>query len=178
MKHLKTLAFHPVHTPLGFLVLAASDNGLAGAWFAGQRHWPDALAAEFPFASPQRGGAGWNADPAHPVLARATQQVLDYFTGSRELFNLPLDLSAGTPFQQEVWQALLEIPRGKTSSYGALSANIGRPAAVRAVGGAIGRNPLSIIVPCHRVIGSAGSLTGYAGGLHRKTALLQLEGVL
>jgi methylated-DNA-[protein]-cysteine S-methyltransferase len=89
---------------------------------------------------------------------------------------LPLDLSAGSPFQQAVWQALLAIPRGNTTSYGVLSSRIGRPTALRAVGGAIGRNPLSIVVPCHRVIGSNGSLTGYAGGLDRKIALLQLEG--
>jgi methylated-DNA-[protein]-cysteine S-methyltransferase len=87
-------------------------------------------------------------------------------------------LSAGTAFQQAVWQALRALPRGHTCSYSALSERIGRPAAVRAVGGAIGRNPISLIVPCHRVIGAAGALTGYAGGLARKTALLQGEGAL
>jgi methylated-DNA-[protein]-cysteine S-methyltransferase len=93
-------------------------------------------------------------------------------------FDLPLDFAQGTAFQQDVWRALLKIPRGATRSYGALSADVGNPAAVRAVAGAVGRNPLSIIVPCHRVLGADGSLTGYAGGLERKAALLQLEGAL
>ncbi|MDP2988100.1 methylated-DNA--[protein]-cysteine S-methyltransferase, partial [Hydrogenophaga sp.] len=89
---------------------------------------------------------------------------------------LPLDKHAGTPFQQQVWQALLGIAPGATASYGSLSAAIGKPAAVRALGAAVGRNPISIVVPCHRVLGANGSLTGYAGGLERKTALLSLEG--
>jgi methylated-DNA-[protein]-cysteine S-methyltransferase len=87
-------------------------------------------------------------------------------------------LSTGTAFQQSIWQALLSIPRGQTCSYKDLSLRVGKPAAMRAVGGAVGRNPLSIIVPCHRVLGAHGALTGYAGGLARKTALLQLEGAL
>jgi methylated-DNA-[protein]-cysteine S-methyltransferase len=90
-------------------------------------------------------------------------------------FDLPLDLSGGTPFQQSVWQALLSIAAGQTRRYGELASQIGRPAAVRAVGAAIGRNPLSIVVPCHRVVGADGSLTGYAGGLDRKAALLERE---
>ena len=102
--------------------------------------------------------------------------MTDYFAGHRTSFELPLDFGAGTDFQQAVWRALLKIPHGTTRSYGALSADIGKPTAVRAVGSAVGRNPLSIIVPCHRVMGADGSLTGYAGGLERKTALLQLEG--
>ena len=91
---------------------------------------------------------------------------------------LPLDLRGGTAFQQAVWRALLAIPRGQTLSYGALAQRIGKPAAVRAVGAAVGRNPASIVVPCHRVLGQGGALTGYAGGLARKTALLRLEGAL
>ena len=120
----------------------------------------------------------WPEQASHPILQAAVKQLTAYFAGQKNNFDLPLDLSAGSEFQQAVWQALLAIERGSTTSYGALSASIGRPSAVRAVGGAIGRNPLSIIVPCHRVIGSSGSLTGYAGGVDRKIALLQLEGAL
>ena len=97
--------------------------------------------------------------------------------GERAGFDLALDLGGGTPFQQAVWQALLRIPRGQTASYVALARSIGKPQAVRAVGAAVGRNPLSVVVPCHRVLGSDGSLTGYAGGLERKQALLRLEGI-
>jgi methylated-DNA-[protein]-cysteine S-methyltransferase len=111
-------------------------------------------------------------------LQKTVQQLQAYFAGQRKDFDLPLDLRRGTPFQQAAWQALRALPYGATTSYGALSAAIGRPRAMRAVGAAIGRNPVSIIVPCHRVIGANGALTGYAGGLPRKQALLQLEGVL
>ncbi len=157
-------------TPLGNLTLVASPGGLAGAWFENQRHLPAALAT--PLASPN---TVWPEQATNPILQAAVKQLTAYFAGQTSGFDLPLDLSAGSPFQQAVWQALLAIERGRTTSYGALSSRIGRPSAVRAVGGAIGRNPLSIIVPCHRVIGSSGSLTGYAGGLDRKIALLQLE---
>ncbi|HAL40009.1 MAG TPA: cysteine methyltransferase, partial [Polaromonas sp.] len=102
----------------------------------------------------------------------------EYFAGQRNRFEVPLDLACGTAFQQSVWQALLAIPYGRTASYGEVSRRIGKPTAVRAVGAAVGRNPVSIIVPCHRVMGANGSLTGYAGGLDRKTALLKLEGAL
>ena len=112
------------------------------------------------------------------MLRKADAQLDEYFAGTRTRFDLPLDLQGGTAFQQSVWQALLAIPRGGTTSYGALSQRIGQAAAVRAVGAAVGRNPLSIVVPCHRVLGADGSLTGYAGGLERKSALLQLEGAL
>ncbi|MEY4712222.1 MAG: putative O6-methylguanine-DNA methyltransferase [Pseudomonadota bacterium] len=150
-------------SPLGTILLAASAQGLAGLWFEGQRHWPEAATA-------------WRAQPAHPVLVRARQQLDAYFAGARDAFDLPLDLSAGTDFQGRVWQALRAIPAGITESYTALAARIGAPRAVRAVGAAVGRNPVSIIVPCHRVVGAAGALTGYAGGLARKTSLLRLEG--
>jgi methylated-DNA-[protein]-cysteine S-methyltransferase len=150
--------------PLGPMTLAATPEGLAGVWFNGQRHGPDT--------------AGWCRDLTHPVLLKAIAQLADYFTHGRLAFDLPLDMTAGTAFQQQVWRALLAIEPGETVSYGALSASIGKPAAVRAVGAAVGRNPISIVVPCHRVIGTNGALTGYAGGLDRKTALLTLEGVL
>jgi methylated-DNA-[protein]-cysteine S-methyltransferase len=151
-------------SPLGPLLLAATPRGLAGAWFVdGQRDAPD----------PTR----WPAGPDHPVLRQAAAQLAEYFSGRRQHFDLPLDLTHGTAFQQAVWQALLAIPCGQTTSYGELARRIGRPTAVRALGAAVGRNPVSIIVPCHRVIGADGSLTGYAGGLGRKTALLRIEGL-
>ena len=153
-------------SPLGMMLLAATHSGLAGVWFEGQRHMPIAL------TSPR----SWPLDATHPVLIKTMQQLSEYFAGQRQKFDLPLDLSGGTAFQQAVWQALLTIKPGQTSSYGNVSKTMGNAAAVRAVGAAVGRNPISIIVPCHRVLGSDGSLTGYAGGLDRKTALLRLEG--
>ena len=150
--------------PLGRLLLAATATKLIGVWFDGQPHLPDA--------------SNWPCVPDHPVLQQAKKQLHDYFAGRRTTFDLPLDLSSGTDFQQQVWRALLKIPSGSTCSYGALSAAIGKPTAVRAVGGAIGRNPLGIVIPCHRVIGANGALTGYTGGIAHKIALLQLEGVL
>jgi methylated-DNA-[protein]-cysteine S-methyltransferase len=149
------------HGPLGAMVVAATDKGLAGVWFEGQRHMPD--------------NAAWRVAADHPVLIKATQQLGEYFSGQRTHFDLALDLQGGTTFQQSVWQALLAIPSGATTSYGEISSRIGKPAAVRAVGAAVGRNPVSVIVPCHRVVGRDGALTGYAGGLERKTALLTLE---
>lgn len=153
-----------VHSPLGPLLLAASTQGLAGVWFSDQRHLPPASAM-----------TTWRLDPGNTVLSAAAEQLDAYFRGLRTSFDLPLDFSAGTPFQQRVWQALLTIAPGQTRSYGLVAQQIGRPAAVRAVGAAVGRNPLGIVVPCHRVIGANGSLTGYAGGLDRKRALLRLE---
>lgn len=164
MKTVPALACQHFDSPLGTMLLAASDRGLAGVWFVGQRHGP--LTPPGPEV----------AD--HPVLCEATRQLRDYFDGSRTAFDLPLDLAHGTPFQQSVWQALLAIPTGRTTSYGDLSRALGRPQAARAVGAAVGRNPVSIVVPCHRVLGTAGALTGYAGGIERKTALLRLERVL
>jgi methylated-DNA-[protein]-cysteine S-methyltransferase len=149
----------------GNLYLAATQRGLAGMWFIDQRHLPDV-------SSWQRSEGASQLQ----ILKDTKQQLEAYFAGTLQEFDLPLDLSAGTPFQQSVWQALLKIPFGKTTSYGALSSSIGKPLAVRAVGTAIGRNPIGISVPCHRVVGADGSLTGYAGGLHRKEAFLALEG--
>ncbi|OPF64267.1 methylated-DNA--[protein]-cysteine S-methyltransferase [Hydrogenophaga sp. H7] len=157
-----------VGSPLGDLRLVASTNGLAGLWFVQrQRHEP-----------PAERLAAWPTVASHPVFEAASRQLDEYFHGRRQHFDLPLDLGQGTPFQRAVWQALLEIPAGATTSYGALASGLGKPQAVRAVGAAVGRNPLSIVVPCHRVVGGNGSLTGYAGGLDRKQALLQLEGAL
>lgn len=152
-------------TTLGDVRLAACAQGLVGLWFEGQRHLPAQLDAP----------GGWPTDEAHPVLHAAALQLQQFLRGERARFDLPLDLSGGTPFQQAVWQALLAIPHGNTTSYGALARTLGNPSAVRAVGAAVGRNPISVVVPCHRVLGRAGALTGYAGGLPRKMALLQLE---
>jgi methylated-DNA-[protein]-cysteine S-methyltransferase len=151
-------------SPLGTMLLAASDRGLMGLWFAGQKHGPDS--------------SGWPEDAQHPVLRQAVAQLGEWFAGERAHFDLPLDLQGGTPFQQSVWSALCAIPHGATTSYAELARRLGRPQAARAIGAAVGRNPVSIVVPCHRVLGSGGALTGYAGGLERKTALLRLEGVL
>ncbi len=161
MKFRTTLASMTAPTPLGPVLMAASAHGLAGFWFVGQRHMPDST--------------GWLTDAQHPVLLQTQREVEAYFLGQRTTFEVPLDLSHGTEFQQEVWQALLRITPGDTSHYGALATQLGRPKASRAVGAAVGRNPISILVPCHRVVGAGGQLTGYAGGLDRKLALLQLE---
>jgi methylated-DNA-[protein]-cysteine S-methyltransferase len=151
-----------IATPLGPLLLARTARGLAGAWFEGQKHHPG------PLAAPQR--------PHDELLRAAAEQLRAYFAGARDAFELPLDLH-GTPFQRAVWRSLLAIPGGRTRSYGEIARALDAAAAVRAVGGAVGRNPLSVIVPCHRVVGSDGSMTGYAGGVERKRALLALERV-
>lgn len=167
MKYDSYMVYTECSSPQGNLYMAATKRGLAGMWFTDQRHLPDV-------SSWQR-----REDVSQvPMLQETQQQLETYFAGKLQQFDLPLDLSAGTPFQQAVWQALLKIPFGQTTSYSALSSSIGKPLAVRAVGTAIGRNPIGIIVPCHRVVGADGSLTGYAGGLHRKEAFLTLEGAL
>ena len=151
-----------VASPLGPVLLARTATGLAGVWFEGQKHHPGVLSA--------------------PVLARdpllkvAAKQLVRYFDEPFRRFDLPLDL-LGTPFQQAVWRALLDVHAGSTCTYGTIARRVASAGAVRAVGGAVGRNPLSMIVPCHRVLGSNGTLTGYAGGMDRKLALLKLEGV-
>ena len=150
-------------SPLGPILLARTDAGLAGAWFDAQKWHPE------PLNAPER--------PDDPLLLQAAAQIAEYFSGERLQFDLPLDLH-GTPFQQSVWRALCAIEPGATQSYAAVARSVGAPQAVRAVGAAVGRNPVSVIVPCHRVVGTDGSLTGYAGGLDRKRALLALEGAL
>lgn len=149
-------------SPLGAMLLARTDAGLAGVWFEGQKDHPGVLAA------PEQ--------PDDPLLHAAAAQLADYFAGRSGRFDVPLDLH-GTPFQRGVWQALLGITAGRTCSYAEIASQVGAPRAVRAVGSAIGKNPLSVIVPCHRVLGTGGALTGYAGGVDRKRALLELEGV-
>lgn len=147
-------------TPLGKLLLARTAKGLAGAWFEGQKHHPEPLTAV--------------RRPDDALLRIAADQLNEYFAGERDAFDLPIDLH-GTAFQRAVWQQLLAIPTAGTTHYGAIAKALGNAAAVRAVGGAVGRNPLSVIVPCHRVVGLDGSMTGYAGGVDRKRALLALE---
>ena len=149
-------------SPLGTLLLAASDHGLTGLWFEDQKHHPGRL--DVP------------EDATNPHIARALRELEGYWRGEPVHFAVPLD-PQGTPLQRAVWQALGEVPPGQTTTYGAIARRLGRPTAARAVGGAVGRNPISIIVPCHRALGEGGALTGYAGGLERKRALLTLEGV-
>jgi methylated-DNA-[protein]-cysteine S-methyltransferase len=143
-------------SPLGPLTLVAGEAGLSGLLFPGG-HRLDV------------GGRDSEA------FATVTAQLDEYFAGARRTFDLPLELD-GTPFQRAVWAQLRAIPYGSTVSYSELAMAIGRPDRVRAVGGAVGRTPVPIIVPCHRVVGADGSLTGYGGGLDRKRALLELEG--
>ena len=149
-----------VDTPLGRMMMADEGSGLAGLWFPGQRHFPN-------------DAAGWPRGRS-ATLEEAAQQLDAYFAGRRQAFDLPL-ASAGSAFQQSVWQYLQAIPFGQTRSYGEIAQALGKPAASRAVGMAVGRNPWSLVVPCHRVVGSGGQLTGYAGGLERKRWLLALE---
>lgn len=148
-------------SPVGSLSLVATDLALVAiVWrLEGHRHVPFENALE---------------DPDHPVLRETARQLREYFSGQRRTFELELDFR-GTDFQRRVWAALREIPYGETRTYGQIAEQIGNPTAVRAVGAANGRNPISIIAPCHRVIGMSGNLTGFGGGLDAKAYLLSLE---
>jgi methylated-DNA-[protein]-cysteine S-methyltransferase len=148
-------------SPVGVLTLVATDDGLAAIL------WEDDPPRRVPLDV-----RGEQAD--HPVLVEAERQLEEYFAGRRTRFALSLDV-AGTPFQREVWGALATIPFGETRSYAQVARQVGRPGAARAVGAAIGRNPASIVTPCHRVVGSTGALTGFAGGVDVKARLLALE---
>lgn len=154
-----------VGTRLGTYLLAADADGLVGVWRQDQKHFPSAA----------RLGAA--AEGSHPLLDEAEDQLLAYLAGDREDFDLPLT-PEGTPFQRAVWDHLRTIPRGATTTYGQIARTLDRPRAAQAVGAAVGSNPLSIVIPCHRVVGSTGALTGYAGGMETKQALLLLEGAL
>lgn len=156
-----TLVHTDIDSPVGTLRLVASNAGLVAIL------WPDDRPGRVPLGPTTE-------DAAHPVLVRTAAQVTDYFAGKRRAFDVPLDFR-GTDFQRSVWQALLTIPYGETRSYAQIAHQIGRPSASRAVGAANGRNPVSIIAPCHRVIGTGGALTGFAGGLEAKRMLLDLE---
>jgi len=157
-----------METPIGVLHIVATPKGVAQL---------DFVSAKRGRAKGARKEATRGAKQARAHIAKAIRQIREYFSGRRTEFDLPLDLH-GTPNQQMVWQGLLEIPFGETLSYGELAGRIGSPGAARAVGTACGRNPVPVIVPCHRVIGSTGGLHGYGGGLWRKRLLLELEGVL
>lgn len=156
-----SLAYKVIDSPIGKLKLVASDKGL--------------VAILWEIDSPRRVRLSeLVADERHPVIVETERQLGEYFAGKRKAFSVALDMR-GTRFQKDVWEALLAIPFGETRSYGQLAKQLGNPQATRAVGAANGRNPISIIVPCHRVIGSSGKLTGFAGGLEMKAHLLSLE---
>lgn len=150
-------------TPVGELALVAQDGALSGVYFPG--HWTRPDPATF----------GERADRG---LEEVQRQLVEYFAGERTGFDLPTIAAAGDAFQRRVWERLDQIPYGQTMTYGELAADLGSPSLARRVGGAVARNPLSVIVPCHRVVGKDGQLTGYAGGLARKRFLLDLEGAL
>ena len=159
-----TLHYRHIETPLGQMVIAAHAHGLAGVWFEGQQHMPEV--------------SSWQIAGSNAVLDSAEQQLQQYMRGQRQAFDLPLAPAWGTEFQRTVWQTLQGVGFGATSTYGQLAQALGKPRASRAVGAAVGRNPWSVVVPCHRILGSQGALTGYAGGIERKVALLKIEGVL
>ena len=151
-----------VDSPIGELTLVGDEHGLAGLYMESQRYGP-------------KRDPAWRHDPE--ALADAAEQLEQYFAGERTEFELEL-APRGTEFQRRVWSLLLEIPFGETTTYGALAAKVDAPRAARAVGMVMNRNPIPIVLPCHRVVGANGSLTGYGGGLHVKERLLRLEGVL
>ena len=151
--------FTQYQSPVGQLTLQASDHGLSGAWFNKQKTAPEDFGVQ---------------DHQHPILLQTIQEYEEYFAGTRNQFEVPTD-PQGTDFQKQVWAMLKTIPFGQTWSYQDLAIAINNPKAVRAVGLANGKNPISIIVPCHRVIGKNGKLTGYAGGLENKRHLLNHE---
>jgi methylated-DNA-[protein]-cysteine S-methyltransferase len=159
---MKTAVYYDCfESPLGTMVLATDGTALTGAWFDGQRHQPPI-------------GPGWKRRGDLPILRRAAIELREYFARERRQFEVALAPS-GTPFQRTVWNAIAAVPFGATIAYRELAARSARPAAIRAAGAATGRNPLSIFVPCHRIVGADGALTGYAGGLARKRWLLALE---
>lgn len=154
---------HRYNSPLGTLILASDGDALCGVWFEDQKHFG-------------RGAPGPWEEREVPVLAQTRCWLDAYFSGQTPP-PLPPLRPQGSPFAKSVWEILLTVPRGRTVTYGQIARQLGIPSA-QAVGGAVGRNPISILIPCHRVVGSDGSLTGYAGGIERKTALLELENVL
>ena len=147
-------------SPHGRMLLVASGEGLSGVYFDHQKYLPQV--------------EGWRCDARHAPLRQAKQELSEYFGGERKRFETAL-APEGTPFQLAVWKAISTVGFGKTITYGELARRAGCPGSARAAGAATGRNPIGIIVPCHRIVGSNGSLTGYAGGLDRKRALLSLE---
>lgn len=149
-------------SPRGRMLLVANDKALTGVYFLGQKYQP-------------RIEEGWKKDVRHATLRQAKRELAEYFGGTRTRFTIKL-APQGTPFQHAVWKAIAGVGFGKTIAYAELARRAGRPGSARAAGAATGRNPIGIIVPCHRIVGSNGTLTGYAGGLAKKRALLALEG--
>lgn len=158
-----TYAYKTVPSPVGELTLVASDKGLTAILW--ENDDPDRVRL-----------ADRTEQPDHPILVETARQLGEYFAGKRSAFDLPLDFQ-GTDFQKRVWAQLLAIPFGETRSYGEIARALGQPTASRAVGAANGKNPISIVAPCHRVVGTNGSLTGFAGGLQAKQRLLAIEGL-
>lgn len=157
---MSSIYYTEYESPVGTLILSATEDGLSGLWITGEKHAP--------VVEPS-----WKREDQR--FSEVKHELDDYFVGKLKEFRSPLASAVGTPFQQQVWKALTEIPYGVTISYGELARRINNPAAVRAVGLANGKNPVSIIVPCHRVIGANGSLTGYGGGMAAKKWLLEHE---
>ncbi len=151
-------------SPLGRMLATAEDGALTGLYFAAQKYHPAST-------------DGWVHDTDAAPLPAVRRQLREYFAGTRRAFDFPVAPGGGraTAFQKSVWQAIAAVPFGATTTYGALAAQCGRPAAARAAGAATGRNPISLVIPCHRIVGGTGALTGYAGGLSRKEALLGFE---
>jgi len=148
-------------SPHGRMLLVANDEGLCGVYFDGQKYLPDV-------------DSEWRRDPRYATLEQAKRELAEYFGGGRKRFETAL-APEGTPFQRTVWKAISTVAFGETITYGELARRAGSSGSARAAGAATGRNPIGIIVPCHRIVGSDGSLTGYAGGIERKRALLALE---
>ncbi len=152
-----------IETPLGGLLLVANKSELIGLYFTGCEHVPAAAKT-------------WKLDARHPVLKKAETELNEYFAGKRTSFSFPPS-SYGTDFQKRVWSEIAKIPFGQTITYSDLAKRAGKPKAIRAAGTATGRNPLGIIIPCHRVLGKRGAIGGYAGGLENKRRLLKLENI-
>jgi methylated-DNA-[protein]-cysteine S-methyltransferase len=156
--------FARIRTSLGTLLLIAADDALTGLHFVNGKHVPAIDPA-------------WLDEPGHPLFTHCAAQVEEYLAGERGKFDLPL-APKGTAFQQRVWREIAKVPFGETITYSQLAARAGAPGSARAAGAATGRNPISLVIPCHRIVATDGSLTGYAGGLARKEKLLALEGAL
>jgi methylated-DNA-[protein]-cysteine S-methyltransferase len=155
-------SYTTIKSPQGDLMLVANESKLTGLYFVRPGRIPAAQKT-------------WTRDPKHPVLREAARQLNEFFAGKRTTFSIPLHF-VGTDFQQRVWQEIARIPHGKTISYSELATRAGKPRAIRAAGTNTGKNPLSIVIPCHRVMGKDGTMTGFGGGLEWKRYLLELEG--
>jgi len=148
-------------SPMGKMLIVAADEGLRGLYFIDQKYYREVQSE-------------WTRAPKHPVVRQTAREMQEYFAGKRRQFDIPL-APEGTPFQASIWKAISSVKYGDSITYSELARRAGHPDAIRAAGTATGRNPITIIVPCHRIVGSDGSLTGYAGGLDRKRALQELE---